>query len=129
MREKILLIEDQDAAWRSTSALLDVMGYEAVRVKDAKGALDAAAKEHPDAILQDIQMPGLDLPELVRGLRENPATARIPLLFFGPGFTNLHEEKGEKGDEHHSPEFFERELSDALAQALRRKDYWPEAWP
>jgi CheY-like chemotaxis protein len=41
----------------------------------------ASAIEHqPDAILLDVMMPGMDGPTTFRELRNNPATARIPVL-------------------------------------------------
>jgi CheY-like chemotaxis protein len=41
----------------------------------------ARAIEHqPDAILLDVMMPGMDGPTTFRELRNNPATAKIPVL-------------------------------------------------
>ncbi len=44
-------------------------------------ALAAAAADPPDAILLDVSMPGLDGPSTLAGLREQPATGEVPVVF------------------------------------------------
>jgi CheY-like chemotaxis protein/HPt (histidine-containing phosphotransfer) domain-containing protein len=44
-------------------------------------ALTAAAEWRPDLVLCDVMMPGMDGPALLARLRENPQTARIPVVF------------------------------------------------
>lgn len=43
-------------------------------------ALDAVAEKKPDLILLDLMMPGIDGFEVIRRLRENPATANIQIV-------------------------------------------------
>ena len=43
-------------------------------------ALDAVAQQKPDLILLDLMMPGIDGFEVIRRLRENPATADIQIV-------------------------------------------------
>lgn len=54
------------------------------RVETASSGLDgytAACAALPDAILLDLVMPVIDGHTVVRKLRANPATARIPIIF------------------------------------------------
>jgi putative two-component system response regulator len=44
-------------------------------------ALKIAAKQPPDLILLDIQMPGMDGYEVCRRLKTDPATSAIPVIF------------------------------------------------
>jgi len=44
-------------------------------------ALKIAAKQPPDLVLLDIQMPGMDGYEVCRQLKADPATATIPVVF------------------------------------------------
>jgi CheY-like chemotaxis protein len=44
-------------------------------------ALDRARSEQPDAILLDVMMPGIDGPTTLAMLREEPSTAKIPVVF------------------------------------------------
>jgi len=53
------------------------------RMRTASGgqqALDAVEAERPDLILLDLMMPGIDGFEVIRRLRENPATADIQIV-------------------------------------------------
>jgi CheY-like chemotaxis protein len=43
-------------------------------------ALRRAAAEHPDAVLLDFRMPGMDGPATLRALRDAPATRPIPVI-------------------------------------------------
>ena len=77
---KVLIVDDEAALLSSTSKLLGHLGFETATVSDAATILDRARGERPDVILQDIRMPGLDLDRLVAQLREDPATAKIPVV-------------------------------------------------
>ena len=44
-------------------------------------AYELACRVHPDAILLDLVMPVLDGYSVVRKLRQNPATAKTPIIF------------------------------------------------
>jgi two-component system OmpR family response regulator len=48
---------------------------------DGADALTTAAEWAPDLILCDVMMPGMDGPTMLARLRENPGTARIPVVF------------------------------------------------
>ncbi|HAC40516.1 MAG TPA: hypothetical protein DCF48_02955 [Rikenellaceae bacterium] len=53
------------------------------RMRTASGgqeALDAVATEKPDLILLDLMMPGIDGFEVIRRLREDPATSDIQIV-------------------------------------------------
>jgi len=44
-------------------------------------AVSVAAEQKPDAILLDVMMPSMDGPATLAALRDNPATATIPVIF------------------------------------------------
>ena len=52
-------------------------------VEAASGAegLLKAKEDRPDAVLLDVMMPGLDGPSTLACLREDPATAGVPVVF------------------------------------------------
>jgi CheY-like chemotaxis protein len=81
-RRKILIVDDEDRILRSTQMLLDVLGYDAVTLKDSAHMVEVAARERPDLIFQDLKMPRTDVEGLVRDLKANPQTADIPYVFF-----------------------------------------------
>ncbi len=79
---KVLIIDDEEDIRSIASMSLGILG--GVDVVEADGGEDGIAKaasEHPDAILLDMMMPGLDGPATLAKLKENPATKSIPVIF------------------------------------------------
>lgn len=76
-----LLIVDDTAVSRVTlEALLEPQGYRIVQAVDGPEALAMAALEHPDAIVMDVMMPGMDGLATCESFRGDPATARVPIV-------------------------------------------------
>lgn len=75
-----VLIADDNADMRAYIA--DVLAEEfTVRVApDGAAALRVAREDHPDLVLTDVMMPGLDGFALLRELRADPATAAVPVV-------------------------------------------------
>lgn len=79
---KILVVDDEASILRSTQLLLMDMGFDVVTCADQAQVLDCIRREHPDLLLQDVRMPGLDLERLVGAIRADPAIAKLPILLF-----------------------------------------------
>lgn len=79
---RILVADDNPDVLESTSVLLEVLGFDVVGVAGAREIQPAAHAARPDVILQDVQMPGLDLADTVRRIRADPATATTAILLF-----------------------------------------------
>ncbi len=63
---KILVVDDTaDMAWLMKRAMED-QGYEALIARSGRQALEMASSEHPDVLLLDIMMPGMDGVEVLR---------------------------------------------------------------
>jgi CheY-like chemotaxis protein len=62
-------------------ALADAAGWEVRCVASGAEALAATSVQPPDAVLLDVEMPGMDGPATVVALRAQPATAQTPILF------------------------------------------------
>jgi DNA-binding response OmpR family regulator len=64
--------------------IVDIMrfsGYEALSAPDGEHGLALAIAHHPDLILCDVMMPGLDGFQVFEKLRTNALTASIPVIF------------------------------------------------
>jgi two-component system cell cycle response regulator DivK len=76
----VLVIEDNPHNLRLAEVVLRKGGFAVLSASDGAAGLDIARKTAPDAILMDIQMPGMDGLAVTRLLKADPATARIKVL-------------------------------------------------
>jgi len=77
---KILVVEDNPANMKLTSLLLHSAGHSVLSAVDAETALRLARGEHPDLILMDIQLPGMDGLGATSILKADVATRHIPVV-------------------------------------------------
>ena len=80
MAKKILIIEDDPGTMRLLSYTLEHEGYEVLSAEDGLVGLKRAQDEHPDILILDIMLPGLDGYEICNRLRRNPETITVPIL-------------------------------------------------
>ena len=77
---KILLVEDNPAQLDLMEVYLRDGGHLVIRLSDPKEALNKAIEQKPDVIVTDVVMPGMSGFELCRRLKQNPATAKVPIV-------------------------------------------------
>jgi two-component system cell cycle response regulator DivK len=77
---KVLIIEDNPANMRLAVFLLESAGHSVLGATDAEAGLTLAREEHPDLVLMDIQLPGIDGLEATRQLKADEATRAIPVI-------------------------------------------------
>ena len=80
MTEKILVVDDTAVNVKLLADLLGVKGYAVVTAASGKEALEKVEREKPDLVLLDVMMPGMTGYEVCRLLRQNPATAMLPVV-------------------------------------------------
>src|SRR5579875_3266235 len=80
MSARILVVDDIEANVRLLEAKLNAEYYDVSLAYDGPGALAAAADKHPDIILLDVMMPGMDGFEVCRRLKADPNTRHIPVV-------------------------------------------------
>jgi two-component system, cell cycle response regulator DivK len=80
MSKCILVVEDQEDNRQILRDLLTSADYEMTEAENGQEALDAVAKQRPDLILMDIQLPVMDGYEATRRLKGNPAYKDIPII-------------------------------------------------
>jgi CheY-like chemotaxis protein len=78
--ERVLLVEDNATSAKLMVYLLKAHGYEVAVAQDAEAALAAIRQHHPDLVLMDVQLPGVDGLEIVRQLRADVASRGIPII-------------------------------------------------
>jgi two-component system cell cycle response regulator DivK len=76
----ILIVEDNAANMTLAVYLLESAGHTVQSATDAEAGLAIARAEHPDLILMDIQLPGMDGLEATAQLKGDDATRSIPVI-------------------------------------------------
>jgi adenylate cyclase len=76
----VLVVDDLAPNVRLLEAVLSPKGFRVVTASTGEEALDVLGKEHPDLVLLDIVMPGMDGYEVCRRIRQDPETAFLPVI-------------------------------------------------
>lgn len=76
----ILVVDDEPENVQLMAGVLTSDGYATLAAKSGAEALEILKTQRPDAVLLDMLMPGMDGFEVMRRIRENPQTAKIPIM-------------------------------------------------
>ncbi|HYB87468.1 MAG TPA: response regulator [Streptosporangiaceae bacterium] len=76
----VLVVDDLAPNVRLLEAVLSPKGFRVATAATGEEALDVLGKEHPDLVLLDILMPGMDGYEVCRRIRQDPETAFLPVI-------------------------------------------------
>jgi two-component system cell cycle response regulator DivK len=76
----ILIVEDNDKNLKLVRDVLQVKGYQTIEAGTGEDGIALARERHPDLILMDIQLPGINGIEALKLLRADASTARIPVI-------------------------------------------------
>ena len=119
MAEKIMVVEDEVSLQETLAYNLERQGYEVICVGNGLEALDQARQSHPDVIILDIMLPGLDGFEVCRILRQEMNT---PVLMLTARDDEIDRVVGlEVGaDDYMTKPFSMRELIARVKAMLRR---------
>jgi two-component system KDP operon response regulator KdpE len=76
---RVLVVDDEPQILRGLGTNLRARGYDVETAPDGEHALEVAARTHPDVVILDLGLPGIDGVEVIRGLRAWTATPIIVL--------------------------------------------------
>ncbi len=80
MAEKILVAEDNPTNMKLITVALKKQGYTLLQAADGEEALEAAARNAPDLIIMDMQLPKISGWEVTRKLRQMPDFGNVPII-------------------------------------------------
>jgi CheY-like chemotaxis protein len=75
-------VDDDIGTGRLLALLVRHLGHTAAHVDSGGKALDYLSTHHPDLVILDVMMPGIDGLEVLSRMRQNPTTAQVPVVMF-----------------------------------------------
>ena len=79
---RIWVVDDQPDVSRAMVALLRQAGHRGTAFLSGEAALTQLQTDVPDLMILDVMMPGLDGFAVLRAVREDPRTAKLPVIMF-----------------------------------------------
>jgi CheY-like chemotaxis protein/GAF domain-containing protein len=76
----ILIVEDNELNINTISSYLVAKGYRPIVAQDGKSAIEMTHLHHPDLILMDTQMPGMDSLEAIARIRRQPEFGTVLII-------------------------------------------------
>jgi CheY-like chemotaxis protein len=76
----VLVIEDNEMNMKLARSLLQIGKYNVLEAFDAENGIQLAREHHPDLILMDIQLPGMDGLTATREIKNDPAVKDITII-------------------------------------------------
>lgn len=116
----VLVVEDEPAIATAVARRLAAEGYQVEQVGDGLAAVDAVARLHPDAVVLDVMLPGIDGLEVCRRIQ---ADRPVPVLMLTArdDETDMLIGLGVGADDYMTKPFSMRELVARVKALLRRQ--------
>ena len=80
MTARVLVVDDVLPNVKLLDAKLTSEYFDVLRAYSGQEALDIIQREHPDIVLLDVMMPGMDGFEVCRRIKADPTTTHIPVV-------------------------------------------------
>ena len=123
---KVLVCDDDASLLQALSISLSARGYDVAVARSGEEGLDHAARRHPDVILLDLGLPGIDGVQVIRSIRAWSSTPIIVLSARSQSVSKV-EALDAGADDYVTKPFRMDELLARLRAALRRTAAGQEA--
>jgi type IV pilus assembly protein PilB len=122
-KPKILVADDEEDILKVLEKRLSDTGYEVIKARNGREAVECAFREKPDLVVMDIMMPEMDGFEATKILRSRLETAVIPILMLTAKKDKESELKGLDlgADDYVTKPFDKDRLLARIKMLLRRK--------
>jgi two-component system response regulator MtrA len=80
MKRHILVVDDEIGALTLIGIMLERGGFDVLKARDARAALDILDDTLPDLIILDVMMPGMNGIDLCQAIRKREGTTKTPVL-------------------------------------------------
>ncbi len=118
-KQKLLIVDDDEALLRALQLYLDRHGYSVIKAKKGSEGLRKLYQSHPDLVCLDVMMPGIDGWEVLKRIRD---MTDVPVIMLTARGAETERVKGLKlgADDYVSKPFSMRELEARVEAVLRR---------
>ena len=82
MRKTALVVDDSKTARNVLKKILETHDLDVDTAESAEDAIEYLSESRPDIIFMDHEMPGMDGLQAVSAIKDNPATATIPIMMY-----------------------------------------------
>jgi CheY-like chemotaxis protein len=82
MPRRVLVVDDYDDARELLGLILEHVGFQVLLAANGADAVEIARREHPDIVVMDLFMPGMDGIEATRRIKADPAFQQVPVIAY-----------------------------------------------
>ena len=120
MKKKILVVDDSAPILELSNTMLRLLGYEPIGASCGMDALKQLALEPPALVMLDVMLPDMDGFKICRHIKQNPATAQVPVFMVSAKKTSDDVERGKKAgaDEYISKPFKTAEVASLIEKYI-----------
>lgn len=124
MSSLVLIVDDEPRNVKLVRDLLEYHQCETVVASSGLEGIEVARERHPDLILMDVQLPGLDGISVLRKLKGDPETSSIPVIVLTSYAMKYDREDAEEAgcDEYMTKPLDTRAFMVRVREMLLRKD-------
>ncbi len=119
---RVLVVDDDPQVLKLLRLNFEMEGYDVVSATDGNEALEAVDRENVDVVVCDVMMPGVDGLEVVRRLKGDSATARLPVVLLSAKALRGDSQAGlaAGADEYVTKPFDPAELIEVVARLIAK---------
>jgi len=77
---KVLIVDSNDAFRGSLTAFIEGLGHQVMEATSGPEAIEKASSFHPNLIMMEVRLPGMNGDEVTAKLKSNSATRNIPVV-------------------------------------------------
>jgi DNA-binding response OmpR family regulator len=126
--KRVLVVDDEERIREIVRSYLEREGFDVAEACDGDSALETTRDWHPDLVVLDVMMPGIDGVEVLRRIR---TTSEVPVIMLTARSEELDTLVGLTvgADDYVTKPFRPRELVARIKTVLRRADVTPSSEP
>ncbi|HEX6133273.1 MAG TPA: response regulator [Longimicrobiales bacterium] len=120
----VMIVDDDPNALDIVRTFLESKGYRVATAKDGNEALAKLEDVHPDLVLLDVMMPGMDGWEVARVIKNHPSfgRTRVVMLTARSDFADKHEGLRAGADDYIVKPIQLRELGERVERNLKARE-------